>query len=274
VNYFQRSGTTFDRSYWGRGYGSRAMAPPAMAYPSGGGYGSGYGAGGGGYVGAPSIADVTHFITDGLIRPVTDGIRQAAANFSDTIGGISGQGAMGPRGGQYWGWQGGLQAPGTCGKCGGRGCEECCWPCAPCDPCHCRCCISDADLLIYSRLGERRVVPLRIENRWRRERDIKLELSGWTTHGGKAGPITAALEPPGSTFKLGPCAVRFVTLVVETPPGERGEGDRLIDVDDCVVYYADLRVEGCDIRPIRIALALLPRDCRAYDIACRCSCCC
>jgi hypothetical protein len=264
---------TYDRSYWSRGYGSRALTPPTMAYPGGG-----YGAGGGGYgmgglPASPGMADLTRFITDGLIRPVTDGIRQAAANFSDTMGGMSGQGRMGAPGAQYWGWQG-WQAPGTCGKCGGRGCEECCRPCAPCDPCHCRCCVSDADLLIYSRLGERRVVPLRIENRWQRERDIKLELSGWATHGGKAGPITAVLEPPAPTFKLGPCEVRFVTLAVETAAGERGEGGRLIDVDDCVVYYADLRVEGCDIRPIRIALALLPRDCRAYDIACRCSCCC
>jgi hypothetical protein len=26
-------------------------------------------------------------------------------------------------------------------------------------------------------------------------------------------------------------------------------------VDDCTVYYADLRLDGCDNRPIRIALA-------------------
>jgi hypothetical protein len=26
-------------------------------------------------------------------------------------------------------------------------------------------------------------------------------------------------------------------------------------VDDCLVVYADLRVEGCGIRPVRIALA-------------------
>jgi hypothetical protein len=39
------------------------------------------------------------------------------------------------------------------------------------------------------------------------------------------------------------------------------------------VFSADLRVEGCDTRPIRIALALLPRDCNAYEIDCGCGCC-
>ena len=51
------------------------------------------------------------------------------------------------------------------------------------------------------------------------------------------------------------------------------ELDRLPDVDECTVLYADLRVEGCGIRPIRIALALLPRDCYAYEAECDCGCC-
>jgi hypothetical protein len=46
-----------------------------------------------------------------------------------------------------------------------------------------------------------------------------------------------------------------------------------VDVDNCIVYYADLRVEGCEIRPVRIAVALLPRDCGDYRITCSCQCC-
>jgi len=32
-------------------------------------------------------------------------------------------------------------------------------------------------------------------------------------------------------------------------------------------------VEGCEMRPVRIALALLPRDCADYKVDCGCSCC-
>ena len=152
MNYFKRHGMAY-----GKGYGDYAMMPPAMAYP--GGYGVGGMGAAPGIAVTPSMVDVSRFITDGLIRPITEGIRQATANFADTIGGMGGQGAMGLRG-PYWGWQGRWQAPGVCGKCGGRGCEECWQPCERCDPCHCSCCVTDADLIIYSRLGERRVVEV------------------------------------------------------------------------------------------------------------------
>jgi hypothetical protein len=244
-----------------------------MAYP---------GAAWSGMPSAPGMFDMSQFITEGLLRPITDGIRQAAANFTDSMSSASGPGMSTPgasmwqRPAPQWGWQrGGHQHHYEHGcKCGGHGCEECRSCCDPHDSCHCQCCISDADLIIYSRLGERRVVPLRIENTRRRERQITLELSKWTTHGGKLGSVMAALEPPAPEFKLGPCESRIITLAVETHFGIREEGERSIDVDDCTVYYADLRVEGCDIRPIRIALALLPRDCNVYDISCGCSCCC
>ncbi len=60
---------------------------------------------------------------------------------------------------------------------------------------------------------------------------------------------------------------------------ETGEIDRevvlrpLRDVDDCHVAIADLRVQGCDTRPIRLAVAVLPRDCGPYPIRCACRCC-
>jgi hypothetical protein len=133
------------------------------------------------------------------------------------------------------------------------------------------------------------VVPIRIENSRKRAREITLELSEFRRSGGGDVPFNGLLFPPTS-FTLGPCEVKDVILVVFPAQVEgdkrdvdlkamataSGRGDRDIeipDVDDCIVGYADLRVEGCDIRPIRIAVALLPRDCGAYEIECACSCC-
>ncbi len=137
------------------------------------------------------------------------------------------------------------------------------------DDCHCTCCIGDVDLVVYSRLGEHRVVPITIENTRKRDKDIRLELSDFTSRGGgKDIAVQVQLEP--QAFTLRPCDTQ--TAVLELRTGSRDD-ERSRDIDDCVVLVADLRVEGCDRRPIRIALALLPRDCGAYEIECGCSCC-
>lgn len=172
------------------------------------------------------------------------------------------------------------------------GCDDRCYD----DYCHCLCCIGDADLVVYAHLGERRVVPIEIENSRRREREIRLELSDWSSRGGRPTEISGQLVPP-TEFTLAPCERREVLLVVNAVTGTAGatlgkvaQGDlpaereveereqeqerrRTPDVDECEVYYADLRVEGCDIRPVRIALVLLPRDCDPYEIDCHCGCC-
>ena len=174
-----------------------------------------------------------------------------------------------------------------------------CPVCAP-DPCTCRCFVCDADLVIEARVGERRVVPVIIENRWRRERDIEVELSSWTgvsdtvqVHGEVFGP---------AAFKLAPCGRQQVVLIINiaaqtaTTPGSNApgkatpakpaaaakdtgptrviEGRQPPDVDRCLVSYADLRIKGCDLRSVRVAVAILPRDCEAYTVDCGCSCCC
>jgi len=167
--------------------------------------------------------------------------------------------------------------------------------------------------VVYSRLGERRLVPLTLINERRREREIVLELSGFTTKGGSAVPVTGTILGP-SSFTLAPCQKQAVTLVIEsgtdqdkttnatgatqadtsdTGTAQTDTADtadtantavaatnvtpsRFItpDVDDCVVAVADLSVKGCEIKcPIRIGVALLPLDCDAYDITCGCSCC-
>jgi hypothetical protein len=130
-------------------------------------------------------------------------------------------------------------------------------------------------LVVYSRLGERRVVPISIANERRREREVTLELSAFTTRGGREVPVTGSILGP-RTFTLAPCEEKAVVIVVESSAhiGDR-EPKAPIDVDDCTVAVADLRVEGCDIRcPIGIGVVLLPLDCDAYDVACGCSCCC
>jgi hypothetical protein len=182
------------------------------------------------------------------------------------------------------------------------------------DPCSCRCCVSDADLVIEARVLERRVVPVIIENRWRRERDIEVELSSWTK---VSDTVQVRAEIAGDTaFKLAPCGQAEVVLMItvatekattapsqntpgKTLPGKtigkeaqgkasakesaaaaetvirRGiaEGLLLPDVDRCLVSYADLRIKGCDLRSVRIAVAILPRDCDAYVVDCACGCC-
>ncbi len=172
------------------------------------------------------------------------------------------------------------------------GCEH--GDCDDChgDQCHCRCCITDADLVVYARVGERRLVPLTLENPRRRERKVKLELSNWSSHGGRAGHIKSEIVGPVE-FTLAPCHEHQAILLIEaaaaTEPAANAPAPaehaaehadvtpilerKLTDVDDCQVFYADLRVEGCDIRPVRIALALLPRDCASHKVECGCSCC-
>jgi hypothetical protein len=162
---------------------------------------------------------------------------------------------------------------------------DCCRRCGS-DPCACSCCIGDVDFAVYSRVGEQRVVPIVIENERRREKQVSLDLSAWTTKGGKPAPVdTVMLEP--KTFTIPACGEQKVTLVVKTreedrppdnpndtpagrPPAERG---KVPDVDDCLVATADLRVVGCDHRPIRIAVAIVPRDCDPFTVPCGCSCC-
>jgi hypothetical protein len=208
----------------------------------------------------PGILDVARFITDGLIRPIADGLREVTANFSDTIGG----------------------AVARSGADRARARDERC-SCEPEVACHCTCCIVDADVVLYAYQGERRVFPLIFENPRRREKNVKLTLDNtFTTRRGNVSSIHATLLPPAE-FKLGPCASHAATIVVDTmaaaagssTAAQAGAGAAILpDIDDCTVYYTNLKVEGCEIRPLRIAVAILPRDCGAYRVNCRSSGCC
>jgi hypothetical protein len=158
----------------------------------------------------------------------------------------------------------------------GRHADDCrCPRCHP-DDCHCRCCIGDADLLVRARLGERRLVPIVIENNQRREREVELELSSWSAATGGV-KVTGAILPP-TKLTLKPCEEKAVILAIEVAQDKTQDDNNSTtrtppDVRDCVVFYADFRVVGCDVRPIRIAVAVLPRDCDAFHVDCRCGCC-
>jgi hypothetical protein len=148
--------------------------------------------------------------------------------------------------------------------------------CSPCRPesCECVCCIGDVDMVVYVRVGEVRVIPLVVENERRREKSITVELGPWRTRGGGAAPVTTVSFEP-KTFTLAPCAERELTITVkiDAPPPAAGTEQPRHDVDACLVATADLTLVGCDHRPVRIALAILPRDCDPFRIGCGCGCC-
>ena len=93
-------------------------------------------------------------------------------------------------------------------------------PCE-CDDCncHCTCCVCDVDLVVYTRLGERRVVPIEIENTRSRDREVKLDISPFTTRGGKPAPVTVGFAGE-IDFTIAPCSRKAATLVVDVGGAE------------------------------------------------------
>ena len=188
-----------------------------------------------------------------------------------------------------------------CGEFRGREhAHGCC--AGPCD-----CCVPEADVIVRARAGEVRVVPFRLHNPWRREREVTLEVGPWHACGGDALEVRARLEDTSLT--LAPCEDRVVRLLVTATgskaagdttterPGKPGQADpgkderarsaadvgeeavrqvsvlRGVDVDSCSTAYADVRFEGC-ARPQRVALVVLPAECDPVDVGCGCGCCC
>ena len=150
--------------------------------------------------------------------------------------------------------------------------------------CHCSCCIKCADAVEYARCGESRQIPITLDNDSRRERDVKLQLGGFSTASGQdLGWQTKLSE---TEFKLPPCGEKIILLRVDvdcgkfvssephSPPGSNAPTDREPSVDECKVAYTTLRAEGCFIRPLVIAVAVLPNDCGAHYAGCQCACCC
>jgi hypothetical protein len=159
-----------------------------------------------------------------------------------------------------------------CG-CGCKEREEC--------DCECHCHVHCADTVEYARCGEQRRIPITFENDTRRDREVTLTLGAFATRSGKELGWQAALSD--TTFTLPACGEKTVMLTVpvqcggqsptggDNPPGAvAGSGN---DVDSCEVAYATLRAEGCRVRPLVIAVAVLPNHCEAYHAECGCGCC-
>jgi hypothetical protein len=142
-----------------------------------------------------------------------------------------------------------------------------------CD-CHCDCCICDSDVVVHARCGESRRIPITFENDTRRDREVTLELSKFTTAGGRDLQWPATLSE--TKFTLRPCGEHTVIVSVDVRcdqvPGDVAN-QQAGAVDRCEVGYGSLRADGCTVRPVMMAVAVLPNDCDAYRCPCG-GCCC
>lgn len=162
--------------------------------------------------------------------------------------------------------------------------------------CRCECCIVDADIIVYAHCGEVRVIPIEVANDTRKVReDVSVHVSEvrsgkvlkWPTLIRPEGPLT--LEPCSKTklellvqiscceeHVLEPAPTRAVkgaeppSLLAAIADHRAGCGD----VDRCEVGYTTIRLGGCLVRPIVVAIAVLPVACDTYRAGCSCSCCC
>jgi hypothetical protein len=143
-----------------------------------------------------------------------------------------------------------------------------------CEDDTCRCCIGKADVVIYAYPGERRIIPLVIENKNRREREVKMELCSFEASRKASIEVSGALVGDAEV-SIEACGEHEFLVVVQIGSAASDlRKTKRVDVDGgCQVFYADLRVTGCDVRPVRIALAVLPYDCDQHPIDCACGCC-
>jgi hypothetical protein len=140
------------------------------------------------------------------------------------------------------------------------------------EDCGCSCCIRCADTVEYARCGETRRIPITFDNDTRRERAVKLELAQFLGENGQQlnWPVTIS----ETEFTLGPCGEKTVLLTVNIECAKRDGANQGPGVDSCKVGYATVRAEGCVVRPIVVAVAVLPDHCGAHHIGCLCGCCC
>jgi len=132
--------------------------------------------------------------------------------------------------------------------------------------------VPDAEIVVHARAGERRVVAFDLRNSGRREKEVRIEVSRWTTCGGPQLHLQTDFDVP-ETITLGPCESRVVRLFVAVAAAEDQKGDqRQPDVDACASAYSDVRFDGC-ARPIRVAVVVHPTQCDAYEVTCDCGCC-
>ena len=174
----------------------------------------------------------------------------------------------------------------------GRGCGRC-----EERDCRCDCCIVDADIVVYGHCGEVRVVPIEVINDSRKVREnVDVQVSDIRSAGGRVLNRPTLIQPKGPV-NLEPCRATRLELLVhlacgtesdasaaDDAPGQTdappdafaalaAQRDRCPDVDRCEVGYTSIRLDGCLIRPIVVAIAVLPAGCDTYRIGCSCGCC-
>ena len=151
------------------------------------------------------------------------------------------------------------------------------------DDCGCNCCIQCADAIEYAYCGETRKIPITFDNDSRREREVSVQIGDFATDSGHPlGWKTAISE---TKFTLAPCGQKTILIMVnidcrQENPGSRKDtaanrsvADRGGAVESCKVGYAKVSADGCLIRPIIVAIAVLPDHCGAQKIGCLCGCC-
>jgi hypothetical protein len=195
-----------------------------------------------------------------------------------------------------------------CDGCGDHRCQGDCWRRER--DCRCDCCIADADIIVYAHCGEVRVVPIEVANDTRKVRDdVEVQVSDVRSGGGTVLAWPAEIRPNGP-LTLQPCSTTKLELLVHVvcgaqrddtsataaggtagpasaaPSGTKQsepagavatlvkEDESAADVDRCEVGYVTIRLGGCLIRPIVVAIAVLPLGCDSYRAGCACSCCC
>jgi len=155
------------------------------------------------------------------------------------------------------------------------------------DDCGCSCCIRCADTVEYARCGETRKIPITFENESRRERQVTVALGSFLTDGGQQLPWKISLSESDTTFTLPPCGEKTVSITVTIDCGQTATtnpnnpdnptgvavGTVTSVLDSCKVGYVTVKADGCLIRPIVVAVAVLPDRCGAHHIGCLCGCC-
>jgi hypothetical protein len=122
-----------------------------------------------------------------------------------------------------------------------------------------------------------RQLPITFENDTRRDRNVTLTLGSFATASGKDMGWQPTLSD--TTFALPACGEKTVVLTVPVqcpntdPAGDNRNPNATAQVDSCTVAYATLRAEGYRVRPLVIAVAILPNHCKAHHADCGCDCC-
>ena len=172
----------------------------------------------------------------------------------------------------------------------------------------CDCCIVDADIVVFGHCGEVRVVPIEVANDSRKIREnVDVQVSEVRSGGGRVLAWPTLIQPKGP-LNLEPCRTTRLELLVhiacgdesgragsapsgaaedastpeEAPAKEDASSDAFAtlaaqrdlcsDVDRCEVGYTTIRLDGCLVRPIVVAIAVLPLGCESYRVGCSCAC--